>query len=145
MGAADVLAAVDRALSGSPMMESTAIERVKGLKPMGSPGFNFGDSGLYAAVGPYDSLCNRAGTKRGAAHSEIPCGTARVAILVATAQMDTAAKQVQASEAAQAFTRARMEDYGDLDTRPFFVLVERGAVPADMFSPASWKARAIFF
>ena len=144
MDAADVVAVVNRALSGSPMMESDVIKRVKELKPMGSPGSNFGDSGLYAAIGPYDSLCDRAGKKRGAAHSEIPCGTARVAVLVATAEMDTDAKKVRASEAAQAFTRARMEDYGDLDTRPFFVLVERGAVPADMYSPGSWKARAIF-
>lgn len=60
MGAADVVAAVDRALSGTPMMESTAIECVKGLKPMGSPGVHVGDSGLYAAVGPYDALCERA-------------------------------------------------------------------------------------
>ena len=145
MGAADVVAAVDRALSGTPMMESTAIECVKGLKPMGSPGVHVGDSGLYAAVGPYDALCERARAGRGAAHSEVACGTSRVAVLVATAALDTDEKKVRASEAAQRFTLARVEDYGDIETRPFFVLVERGAVPADMFSPARWKARAIFF
>jgi hypothetical protein len=146
MGAADVVAAVNRTLSGTPMMESAVIECVKGLKPMGSPGVNLGDSGLYAAVGPYDALCGGAAEAgRGAAHSEVACGRSRVAVLVDTAALDTDEKKVCASEAAQLFTLARMEHYGDLETRPFFVLVERGAVPADMFSPALWKARAIFF